>query len=907
MKNILTIENGIAILLSNVDDGTNTIFINGEEIPASSWVGSGVYQYTESGVTFTIQKIDANTGNIMLQLISGTSYRLVKQFQGEPYNSGDPLSDDIANDDYVPYYDKSTETRKNSLWSNIIAKIKAALGIASSGSTYLKKDGTWGTPANTTYTFATGDSNGQIKVTPSGGSAQNVSVKGLGTAAYTASTAYAVSKQLTNEDLNNVTTPGFYNAGGSNTCTNTGLNSGTAFGLQVVHTAAGSYYYQIINPCGSNDFYRRVCSNGTWGSWTKDNYTNTWKANSSSSEGYVASGSGQANKAWQTDNNGNPAWRNTIHTAVSDIYVDASNHLLGYDYINDDGSASPTQEKSLPFVRQAGDTVTGTLILSRTQDASGTANNKPALIVGGTDTQQHIEMDSNEIQAKESGTTTGTLNLNNDGGSVYINGYLAAKCTSAPTSGQVMIADGTDGKIKSSGYTIAKSVPSDAKFSDTTYPKAIKNITGNASTLMYTATFYDDSVLLIPAIYDNTWRPVVNNLTSDATTSSLSAAQGKALANGSARDNTKVAIGGDTMTGKLTITRTGGYSDGLLVDSNNGTASSVGVSQIVLGNSKASGTVGNSRGSIAIYTTSGNHVALQATDNGNTSATLYLPTNRSGATIFTTQGGTVTGSITIDGGGTATTESWSRIYIGNNKAVGTAGNRVGVLTLFAANGRQIGLIPNSSTATGDGELGLRLPANAGTLALTSQIPSLSDSYTSTSTTVAANSKAVNNLYNKLRKRNGSVVATHVATESDCNIANHPMYVGFLTNPVISTHPGSDSGNYKKIGSTWYVIMFKMTSANATLIFPDRIAELTANGQSTHVFTTPKANPKVYGVTAWYLYRNTASEYYLVNNELSGSSMENAASAVTTVMNNSNSVYGQSRVCYLIGGMCLFKI
>ena len=37
---------------------------------------------------------------------------------------------------------------------------------------------------DTTYTFATGDSNGQIKVTPSGGSAQNISVKGLGSAAY---------------------------------------------------------------------------------------------------------------------------------------------------------------------------------------------------------------------------------------------------------------------------------------------------------------------------------------------------------------------------------------------------------------------------------------------------------------------------------------------------------------------------------------------------------------------------------------------------------------------------------------------------------------------------------------------------------------------------------------------------
>lgn len=54
------------------------------------------------------------------------------------------------------------------------------------------------TDNNTTYTFATGDSNGQFKVTPSGGSAQNVSIKGLGSAAYTASTAYAPSSHTHN-------------------------------------------------------------------------------------------------------------------------------------------------------------------------------------------------------------------------------------------------------------------------------------------------------------------------------------------------------------------------------------------------------------------------------------------------------------------------------------------------------------------------------------------------------------------------------------------------------------------------------------------------------------------------------------------------------------------------------------
>lgn len=48
---------------------------------------------------------------------------------------------------------------------------------------------------NTTYTFAEGTTNGAFTVTPSGGSAQTVKIHGLGSAAYTDSSAYATSAQ----------------------------------------------------------------------------------------------------------------------------------------------------------------------------------------------------------------------------------------------------------------------------------------------------------------------------------------------------------------------------------------------------------------------------------------------------------------------------------------------------------------------------------------------------------------------------------------------------------------------------------------------------------------------------------------------------------------------------------------
>lgn len=68
MRNELTINTttGSLQLFSSLDAGENSLIINGNTIPAASWTGSGAYTTTIGGVTYTITKAAADTGNLQL-------------------------------------------------------------------------------------------------------------------------------------------------------------------------------------------------------------------------------------------------------------------------------------------------------------------------------------------------------------------------------------------------------------------------------------------------------------------------------------------------------------------------------------------------------------------------------------------------------------------------------------------------------------------------------------------------------------------------------------------------------------------------------------------------------------------------------------------------------------------------
>ena len=227
----------------------------------------------------------------------------------------------------------------------------------------------------------------------------------------------------------------------------------------------------------------------------------------------------------------------------------------------------------------------------------------------------------------------------------------------------------------------------------TNYPTTIATSSGtNQLTLIsntkYVLTTPGGSFIFTTPVDTNTWRGIQDNLTSSSnTTESLSAKQGYLLANGSARDSTKLPLVGGTMTGQILINQVGGPK----INSNN----------IDL---KVWEVVGNAGSWNSEY---GFHELYKGTGGGNDNTLELYAHNQSGTHVKVRtikQDGTVTWhttqtfSNTIQGNvsGSAGSVAWTGV---TGKPTATGSSTTGISIAAHGTGTVIGVQSTTTTAS----------------------------------------------------------------------------------------------------------------------------------------------------------------------------------------------------------------
>lgn len=377
-------------------------------------------------------------------------------------------------------------------------------------------------------TIAPGTNNGTVKITVNGVTTDNIKVAGLGSAAFSDIEVFAPAKHthsksdvglgnvdntadidksvkyagssgssntivytaLTNTNLNTLQTEGkWYYAGGGNTCTNVPVES-AAFELYVGRNASGWRYQQFTVTSG--EIYIRVFDSSNWGNWRKLAFTSDTVTAASSvpwsgitgkpttftpashTHNYAGSSSagGTANASYKLSNVGQITTVDALNN-FNEPNVFKYATMSALDGLNglgkNDGIILSAPWSSANYGHQIFLDDNSYTIAHRYRN-SGTWSAWKTLIDSSNIGSQSVS------HASTADSTTTATQLSSSAGSATQPVYFSG------------------GKPVATTYTLGKSVPSNAVFTDT-----------------------------------NTWRGIQNNLTSDSTTDSLSAAQGKVL------------------------------------------------------------------------------------------------------------------------------------------------------------------------------------------------------------------------------------------------------------------------------------------------------------------------------------------------------------------------------------------